>query len=56
MRFSESTKYLNKAVDVQDDYSDAYYLLGRIYDIKENKEQAQFNYEKTIDICPMHSP
>ena len=39
-RFSESTKYLKKAIADQTDYADAYYLLGKIYFLKENYDKA----------------
>ncbi|MDA7794765.1 hypothetical protein N8962_03570 [Flavobacteriales bacterium] len=55
-RYSESMKYLNKAVAEQADFADAYYLKARIYLIKEKIELAEENLELTITHCPMYSP
>ena len=55
-RFSESTKYLKKAIADQMDYADAYYLLGKIYFLKENYDKAEENFELAINYCPMYSP
>lgn len=55
-RFSESTKYLKKAIADQTDYADAYYLLGKIYFLKENYDKAEENFELAINYCPMYSP
>ena len=54
--FSESTKYLKKAIADQTDYADAYNLLGKIYFIKENYDKAVENFELAINYCPMYSP
>ena len=30
--------------------------MGRIYELKNDMNNAKFYYEKTIEVCPMHSP
>jgi outer membrane protein OmpA-like peptidoglycan-associated protein/tetratricopeptide (TPR) repeat protein len=56
LRFSESLQLLNKAIEVQSDYPNAYFLMGRIYELKKDMLNAKTYYEKTIEVCPMHSP
>ena len=56
LRFSESLRYINKAIEIQTDYPNAYFLMGRIYELKKDMDNAKTYYEKTIEVCPMHSP
>ena len=56
LRFSESLRYVKKALEIQSDYPNAYFLMGRIYELKKDMVNAKTYYEKTIEVCPMHSP
>lgn len=56
LRYSESLRSLNKAIDIQANYPNAYFLMGRIYELRKDMDIARTYYEKTIEQCPMHSP
>ncbi len=56
LRYSESIYNIKKALEIQSNYPNAYFLMGRIYELKKDMDNAKFYYEKTIEVCPMHSP
>ena len=56
LRYSESIKNIKKALEIQSNYPNAYFLMGRIHELKKDMDNAKFYYEKTIEVCPMHSP
>ena len=56
LRYSESLRNLNKAIDIQANYPNAFFLMGRIYELRKDMDNAKTYYEKTIEQCPMHSP
>ena len=56
LRYSESINNIKKALEIQSNYPNAYFLMGRIYELKKDMSNAKFYYEKTIEVCPMHSP
>ncbi len=53
--FSKSIELLNNIVIEQTDYSDAFYLLGSIYEKSGDDAKAKIYFEKTIEYCPMYS-
>ena len=56
LRYSESIHNIKKALEIQYNYPNAYFLMGRIYELRNDMSNAKFYYEKTIEVCPMHSP
>lgn len=49
---SDCIMYLNEAIKLEDNYYEAYYLLGRLYYKKQNTASAEKNFKKQIEICP----
>ena len=56
LRYSESINNIKKALEIQSNYPNAYFLMGRIYELKKDMDNAKYYYQKTIELCPMHSP
>ena len=56
LRYSESIHNIKKALEIQSNYPNAYFLMGRIYELRNDMSNAKFYYEKTIEVCPMYSP
>ena len=56
LRYSESIHNIKKALEIQSNYPNAYFLMGRIYELRNDMSNAKFYYEKTIELCPMYSP
>ena len=56
LRYSESIHNIKKSLEIQANYPNAYFLMGRIYELKKDMDNAKFYYQKTIEVCPMHSP
>ena len=56
LRYSESINYIKKALEIESNYPNAYFLMGRIYELKNDTDNTKLYYKKTIDLCPMHSP
>ncbi|ETJ25250.1 Conserved protein, tetratricopeptide repeat family protein, partial [human gut metagenome] len=45
-------KYYEKAIEKNPNYDKAYFFLANIYDIWDDRENAIYNYKKSIDINP----
>ncbi|MGC6491053.1 MAG: OmpA family protein [Flavobacteriales bacterium] len=54
-KVNESIKSLEKAISIQENYADAYFLLGQLYELKKIYQKAIHNFEKTTVYCPMYS-
>ena len=54
--YSESIMYLNDALDIEPEFTDAYFVLGLIYidDVRQNLAEARNNFLKVIDLCPYY--
>lgn len=51
-KYDEALKTLQRANNVSNSFTDAYFWMGRCYEAKGNKEMAVDNYKKTLGLDP----
>jgi len=54
--YREAERYLKRAVDLDEDYADALYLLGELYVRKLQMERSIPLWEKVLEVCPDYKP
>ena len=42
LRYSESINNIKKALEIQSNYPNAYFLMGRIYELKKDMDNAKY--------------
>ena len=53
---NRALEYFQKAIELNDQYVDAFYNTGLIYEHKGNRKKAIEFYQKALVIEPMHEP
>ena len=54
--YREAERYLKKAVNIDNEYPDALFLLGDLYVRKSQLEKASALWAKLIEVCPNYKP
>lgn len=54
--YREAERYLKKAVNLDNEYADALYLLGDLYVKKSQLKKATAVWAKLVDVCPNYKP
>ncbi len=54
-KFEKAEQEFKRALEINPDYSDAYYYLGVLYKIQGDTEKATESYEKALEIEPTNS-
>jgi outer membrane protein OmpA-like peptidoglycan-associated protein len=55
-KFDQAIAVLNKAVEKEPQYAEAYYRLGNIHELLQNDAKALENYIKSVELKPNHKP
>jgi outer membrane protein OmpA-like peptidoglycan-associated protein len=55
-KFDQAIAVLNKAVEKEPAYAEAYYRLGNIHELLQNDTKAQENYAKSVELKPNYKP
>ena len=50
--FSDATMYLKQAIEIEENYYEAFYILGRINYDRQNVIAANKFFQKVLEICP----
>ena len=53
-RFSEAKGHFSRAVEIEPDFADGYFNVGRCWEAEGNLDSARIYYEKTIERLPNH--
>ena len=53
--YEKAEREFKRAIEINSNYSDAYYYLGVLYKIQDKSELAISNYEKALEIDPSNS-
>jgi outer membrane protein OmpA-like peptidoglycan-associated protein len=55
-KFDQAIAVLNKAVEKEPQYAEAYYRLGNIHELLQNDVKALENYARSVELKPNHKP